>query len=91
MLTYVFCGYGPECKPSRAPRNNYLWSMARVAADRLEAEFVLVGLLEEFRNFFRVLEVGRIRVGSEGHFFFCAVHRTRRSAKIESIIAKNCE
>ncbi len=62
MLTYVFCGYGPECKPSRAPRNSYLWTMARVAADRLEAEFVVVGLLEEFRNFFRVLEVGPLNL-----------------------------
>ena len=55
MQTHMFCGYGPECKPSSSASD--LWSMANVAAERLETEYVLVGVLEQLQESLEAFQV----------------------------------
>ena len=57
MQTHMFCGYGPECNPSSSASD--LWSMANVAAERLETEYVLVGVLEQLQESLEAFQVGR--------------------------------
>ena len=56
MQTHMFCGYGPECDPSSSA--SHLWSMANAAADRLETEYALVGILEQLPESLRAFQVG---------------------------------
>ena len=75
ILTYMFCGYGSDCKPSQA---SGLMDMAELGADRLETEYAVVGLLEEFSGFLRVLKVKR---GSRARVFPDGQQRLRPLAR----------
>lgn len=56
MQTRMFCGFGPECAPGLDQMEQ-----AKLAAERLENEFLIVGLLDKLPQLFRVLEVSDTR------------------------------
>eukprot|EP00951_Prasinocladus_malaysianus_P009465 scaffold69150_cov32-Prasinocladus_malaysianus.AAC.1 len=62
MQTRMFCGFGPECAPDGDAS-----AQALIAAERLESQFLLVGLTERMEEFFRVLEVGTLRFSKVKH------------------------